>query len=48
MRSHEPAFPYASVSNEFLPIEVLIALATNIVVAVLGYCAIMMWGLFRG
>jgi hypothetical protein len=34
--------------KRFLPIEVLIALAINIVVAVLGYYAIMMWGLFRG
>ena len=31
-----------------LPIEVMIALAINLVVAVLGYYAIMMWGLFRG
>ena len=31
-----------------VPIEVLITIAINIVVAVLGYHAIMMWGLFRG
>jgi hypothetical protein len=29
-----------------LPIEVLIALATNVVVAVLGYYAIILWGTF--
>jgi hypothetical protein len=28
-----------------LPIEALIALATNVVVAVLGYYAIILWGL---
>jgi hypothetical protein len=31
-----------------LPIELMIALATNVVVAILGYYAIMMWGLYRG
>jgi hypothetical protein len=31
-----------------LPIEVLIALAINVVVVVLGYYAMIMWGLFRG
>lgn len=31
-----------------LPIEVAMALAINIVVAILAYYAIMMWGLFRG
>lgn len=31
-----------------LPIEILIALAINVVVAVLGYYAIMAWGLARG
>jgi hypothetical protein len=29
-----------------LPIEVLIVLAINAVVAVLGYYSVMMWGLF--
>ena len=32
----------------FLPIELMIALAINVVVAILGYYAIMMWGLYRG
>jgi hypothetical protein len=32
----------------FLPIEVVIALAINLVIIVLGYYAMMMWGLFRG
>jgi hypothetical protein len=32
----------------FLPVEVMVALAINVVIAVLGYYAIMMWGLFRG
>jgi hypothetical protein len=27
---------------------VLVALAINVVVAILGYYAIVMWGLFRG
>ena len=31
-----------------LPIEVMIALALNVVVVVLGYYAMMMWGFFRG
>jgi hypothetical protein len=31
-----------------LPIEVMIALAINVVVAILGYYAIMMWRLFTG
>jgi hypothetical protein len=31
-----------------LPIELAIALAVNVCVAVLSYYAIMMWGLFRG
>jgi hypothetical protein len=31
-----------------LPIEVVIALAINLVIIVLGYYAMMMWGLFRG
>jgi hypothetical protein len=31
-----------------IPIELMIVLAINVVVAVLGYYAIMMWGLFRG
>ena len=34
--------------NRLLPIEVMIALAINVVVAILGYYAIMMWGLYRG
>jgi hypothetical protein len=34
--------------KRFLPIEVMIALAINLVVAVLGYYAIMMWGLLSG
>jgi hypothetical protein len=32
----------------FLPIELMIALAINVVVEILGYYAIMMWGLYRG
>jgi len=31
-----------------LPIELMIALAINVVVAVLSYYAVMMWGLLRG
>ena len=31
-----------------LPIEILIALALNIVIAVFGYYAVMAWGLARG
>jgi hypothetical protein len=31
-----------------LPIELLIALALNVVVVVLGYCAILMWGFASG
>jgi hypothetical protein len=31
-----------------LPIEVVMALAINLVIIVLGYYAMMMWGLFRG
>jgi hypothetical protein len=31
-----------------LPLEVTIVLAINLVVAVLGYYAVTMWGLFRG
>jgi hypothetical protein len=34
--------------KRFLPIEVMIALAINVVVAILGYYAIMMWGIFGG
>jgi hypothetical protein len=34
--------------KRFLPIEVMIAIAINVVVAILGYYAIMMWGLYRG
>lgn len=29
-----------------LPIEVMIAVAVNVVVVAFGYCAITMWGLF--
>ena len=34
--------------KRLLPIEVMIVLAINLVVAILGYYAIMMWGLVRG
>jgi hypothetical protein len=35
--------------NRFIPpIEVVVVLAVNVVVVVAGYCAVMMWGLFRG
>jgi hypothetical protein len=34
--------------KRLLPIGVMLALAINVVVAILGYYAIMMWGLFRG
>ena len=30
-----------------VPIEIVIVIAINLVVVVAGYCAIMMWGLFR-
>lgn len=30
-----------------LPVEIMITVAINIVVAVLGYYVILMWGLFR-
>jgi Tfp pilus assembly protein PilE len=32
----------------FFPVELMIALAINFVVAAIGYYAIMMWGLFSG
>ena len=31
-----------------LPVELMIALAINVVVAILGYYAIMVWGFYRG
>ena len=31
----------------YVPIEVVIVIAINLVVVVAGYYAIMMWGLFR-
>ena len=31
----------------FVPIEIMIVIAINLVVVVAGYYAIMMWGLFR-
>ena len=34
--------------KRLLPIELMIALAINVVVAILGYYAVMMWGLYRG
>jgi hypothetical protein len=34
--------------RRFLPVELMIALGINVFVAVLGYYAIMMWGLFSG
>ena len=34
--------------KRLLPIEVMIVLAINLVVAILGYHAIVMWGLVRG
>ena len=34
--------------KQLLPIEVMIVLAINLVVAILGYYAIIMWGLVRG
>jgi hypothetical protein len=34
--------------KRLLPIELMIALAINVVVAILGYYAIMMWGLYKG
>ena len=34
--------------KRLLPVEVMIVLAINVVVAIFGYYAIMMWGLYRG
>jgi hypothetical protein len=34
--------------KRLLPIEVMIVLAINLVAAILGYYAIVMWGLVRG
>jgi hypothetical protein len=34
--------------KRLLPVEVMIVLAINVVVAIFGYYAIMMWGLVRG
>jgi hypothetical protein len=31
-----------------LPVEIMITVAINIVIAVLGYYVVMMWGLYRG
>jgi hypothetical protein len=31
-----------------LPIELMIALAINVLIVVLGYYTMMVWGLFRG
>jgi hypothetical protein len=31
--------------RSFLPIEVMLALAINVVVIAFGYCAVLMWGL---
>lgn len=35
-------------NKPILPVDVLITIAINIVVAVLGYYLIMLWGLFAG
>jgi hypothetical protein len=40
--------PFEKKRRFLLPIEVMIALAINVVVAVLSYYAIMMWGILRG
>jgi len=32
----------------FLPVELMVVLAINVVVALLGYCVITMWGMFTG
>lgn len=34
--------------KRFLPIEVMIALAINVVVVVLGYYAVVIWGFLGG
>jgi hypothetical protein len=34
--------------RRFLPIELVIVLAINIVLGIFGYYAVVMWGLFRG
>ena len=31
-----------------LPVELMMILGINVVVIMLSYCAIMMWGFFRG
>ena len=53
--SFQPQTPRGLAMDQFqkkrrflLPIEVMIALAINVVVAVLSYYAIMMWGFLRG
>jgi hypothetical protein len=35
-------------SRFLLPVDVVVVLAINIVIVVLGYYAIVMWGLVRG
>ncbi len=35
-------------NKPFLPVDVMITVAINIVVAVLGYYLIVLWGLFGG
>jgi hypothetical protein len=42
----EPMDPFDKKPN--LPVEVMITLAINVVVAILCYCAMMLWGLFGG
>jgi hypothetical protein len=34
--------------RRFLPIELVIVLAINIVLGIFSYYAVVMWGLFRG
>jgi hypothetical protein len=31
--------------NPVLPVEIMVTVAINVVIAVLGYCAVMLWGL---
>jgi hypothetical protein len=34
--------------NHFVPIEVVLVIAINLVIVVAGYYSVMMWGLFTG
>jgi hypothetical protein len=35
-------------NRSLLPVEIVVAVAINIVIVVLGYYAVLMWGLMKG